>query len=134
MDQLKVGIFSLSRNMYAAKAGSDETQKAFSKLGVKITDAHGKLRGADDVLFDISDKFKEMPDGVEKSAMAMQLFGKAGKGMIEMLSEGKEGIEELANETPNLTAEQLKASKEIVKTQLQIRLTMENLWQRAIGP
>ncbi len=134
VDQLKIGIFSLSRNMYAAAQGSEEAQKGFAKLGIKVKNADGTMRGADEVMLDVADKFKEMPDGVNKAALAMQLFGKAGKDMIEMLSEGREGIAELANETPNLTKEQLQASKEIVKTQKQIALTMENLWQRAIGP
>lgn len=134
MDTLKVGLFSLSKNMYSAAQGSEETQKAFTALGVKIKDPTGKLRGADDVLFDIADKFKDMPDGPKKLALSMEVLGKAGKGMVEMLSEGREGIEALATETPNLTAEQLKASKEIIKTQKQIALTTENLWQRAIGP
>lgn len=134
VETLNIGIFALSRNMYAAAQGSEDAQKGFAKLGIKVKDAHGKLRGADEVLLDVADKFKDMPDGVQKSALAMQLFGKAGKEMIEMLSEGREGIAELAKETPNLTDEQLKASKEIVKTQKQISLTMENLWQRAIGP
>lgn len=132
--ELRMGLQSLSRNMNAAKGGSDEAQKAFTKLGVKITDASGKLRGADEVMLDVADRFKAMPDGPEKLAMSMTVMGKAGRNMVEMLSEGREGIEELAKETPNLTEAQIQASKEIVKTRKQIALVTENLWQRAIGP
>lgn len=131
---LSHGIGVLARNMYAVKTGSEEASKVFHKLGVKVKDQHGKLRGTDEVLLDLADRFKEMPDGAEKTALAMQALGRAGKEMIPLLNEGREGIEELAKATPNLTEEQIAASKDLVKTQKELTLITKNLWQRAIAP
>lgn len=36
-----------------------------------------------------------MPDGAEKSALAMQLFGKNGMAMLPFLNKGAAGIQEL---------------------------------------
>lgn len=63
-------------------------------LGLKFTTVTGNARPMMDVLLDVADKFKDMPDGVEKTAMAMQLFGRSGKDMILMLNQGREGIQE----------------------------------------
>jgi phage-related protein len=41
---------------------------------------------------EIADKFAAMPDGAEKTAMAVDLFGKAGTDMILMLNGGSQAI------------------------------------------
>jgi len=48
------------------------------------------------VTLEIADRFKAMPDGVEKTALAMQLFGKSGVEMIPMLNEGGKAIDSLS--------------------------------------
>ena len=68
--------------------------KALAGIGVATTDAQGKVRDLDAVMLDISDKFSKMPDGAQKSALAMQLFGKSGVELIPMLNEGRAALEE----------------------------------------
>lgn len=68
--------------------------KALAGIGIATTDAQGKVRGLDAVMLDISDKFAKMPDGAEKSALAMQLFGKSGVELIPMLNEGRAALEQ----------------------------------------
>lgn len=132
-EALTQSIGLLSRNMFAVKQGSEEAAKSFASIGVKVTDAHGKLRGADDVIGDVADKFKKLPDGVQKTALAMRLFGRAGKEMIPFLNEGKEGIKELAATTDNLTEEQIAAGKEIVRQQKIRAAQTTSFWQQVIG-
>lgn len=134
MQGFSAAMRSLSRNMLSAKEGSEEQQKAFSKLGIKTKDASGHLRSAGDVLLDISDHFVTMPDGAEKTGQAMQLLGKAGADMIPFLNKGREGIEELASASVNMSEEQIKAGSEIVLTQKMITVATQNLWQQAIMP
>lgn len=68
--------------------------KALAGIGVATTDAQGKVRDLDAVMLDISDKFSKMPDGAQKSALAMQLFGKSGVELIPMLNEGRAALEQ----------------------------------------
>lgn len=82
----------LSKNMATENKGAMESLKA---LGISATDSAGKMRSADAILLDVMDRFKQMPDGVEKTAMAMQLFGKSGADMIPLLNGGRESIESL---------------------------------------
>ena len=53
--------------------------------GITATDANGAM-------VQLADLFAAMPDGVEKTALAVQLFGKAGMDMIPMLNMGSQGL------------------------------------------
>lgn len=66
---------------------------AFDSLGVKTRNADGSLRSTKDVLGDVADQFKVMPNGVAKTASAMEMFGKSGAVLIPMLNGGREGLE-----------------------------------------
>ena len=67
---------------------------ALKGIGIATTDAQGKVRSLDSVMLDISDRFAKMPDGAEKSALAMQLFGKSGVELIPMLNQGRAALEQ----------------------------------------
>jgi len=89
-------MIKLSKGMAeAAATGSGPTASALKTLGLSAVDAQGKLKGTDEVMFEVADKFRNMPDGAEKASLALQLFGKAGAGMIPMLNEGRQAIEGL---------------------------------------
>jgi TP901 family phage tail tape measure protein len=101
-DEMTQSITILSKTMAKAKAGGEEQAKAFASIGVKVKDATGHLRPAEDVIGDIADHFKAMPDGAEKTAKSVELFGRAGARMISMLNEGGEGLAELRQEAHDL--------------------------------
>lgn len=44
------------------------------------------------MLKDVAAVFKDMPNGAEKSTLAVQLFGRSGLDMIPMLNKGADGI------------------------------------------
>lgn len=96
LDAVAKALGKLSKGMYeASQTGKGPTAEALKVLGVSATDAAGKLRSADAVLLDVATKFKTMPDGAQKTALAMQLFGKAGAEMIPMLNMGGDAIDKL---------------------------------------
>jgi hypothetical protein len=80
----------------AAETGKGPAAEALQTLGISAVDAAGKLRSTDQVMLEVSDRFQQMPDGAQKAALAVQLFGKAGAEMIPMLNEGRQAIEGLA--------------------------------------
>jgi len=109
-----VGVETLSRFGAAAKdSGSniDEVAKAMGKLakgiadpaskvneslksiGINSRDARGNIRGVDAIMLDLADKFAKLPDGAQKTALAMDIFGKSGANLIPMLNEGRDALE-----------------------------------------
>jgi hypothetical protein len=95
LDGLANGIKKLSVAMVAAAGGSNEQVEVFSRLGVSVKNVAGQLRPTEAVLLDLADAFAAMPDGAEKSALAVKLFGKSGVELIPFLNQGRAGIEQL---------------------------------------
>lgn len=105
MEGLANGMQKLATSMFDAAGGSKEQADAFSRLGVSVKDAAGQLRPTEAVLLDLADAFAAMPDGTEKSALAMKLFGKSGVELIPFLNQGRAGIEQLKQKFKELGLE-----------------------------
>ena len=95
VDSLATGLGKLSKAMEA-------NSPVFDKLGVSARDSDGKLRSMGDVLPDLAEKFKNMPNGPEKTATALQLFGRAGMDLMPFLNKGKDGIKQLSDEAEKM--------------------------------
>ena len=85
-------MIKLNRNLATR---NDQATAALTSLGISATDASGKLKSTDEVMLAVSEKFQTMPDGAQKTALAMQLFGKSGADMIPLLNGGRQAIESL---------------------------------------
>lgn len=88
---LEKGISKLNRQMV-------DNGDLFSEMGVQVRNADGSYRQATDVMTDVADVLSKMPDGAEKSALAMEIFGKSGAELVPLLNQGSEGIERLTAE------------------------------------
>lgn len=82
----------------AIASGSD----AFNQIGVATRNADGSFRSADQVMLDVSDKFRIMEDGATKTAIAVELFGRSGDSMIPVLNGGSQALREAAAEADRL--------------------------------
>lgn len=103
LEQLTGGLGRLSRQMLEVATGSTgPAATAFAALGVAVTDAAGNLRSSDEVFADIADRFGRMEDGATKTALAIQIFGKAGAELIPLLNAGRDGLKEMADESDRL--------------------------------
>jgi hypothetical protein len=92
----------LNVNAIKAAQGSDAAQKAFRTLGVQVKNADGTLRGTEELLLDVADKFATMKDGAQKAALAQEVFGKGAQRLIPFLNQGREGIQKLRDEADKL--------------------------------
>lgn len=101
IEQLAKGMGKLAKSMVDAAQGGS-SKGAFEQLGVSVKTASGHLRESDEVLSDIAGKFAGMKDGALKTALAIQVFGKAGASLIPFLNQGKDGIEALKKEALQL--------------------------------
>jgi lambda family phage tail tape measure protein len=84
-----VAIKQLSKSMAEFDAGSKTTVAAFNKIGVN---PQGKA--VDEVLNDIADAFSGLPDDANKTALAMELLGKAGAELIPTLNGGASALQD----------------------------------------
>ena len=126
LERLPAKTASHTQAIKDAKVALDATTAAFGdidagmkKYGIEITDSDGKQKSSHALLLETATRFKSMPDGIEKTALALKLFGKAGTDMLPFLNRGAEGIAELEKKSDKfgLTLSQsnldaLKKSKE----------------------
>lgn len=66
--------------------------EALRSIGINARDASGKLKPTSDLMLEIADRFKAMPDGAQKTALAIQLFGRSGAELIPTLNMGAKAI------------------------------------------
>lgn len=95
-------IGRFSRTLGAASLDTDKAAKLTERLGINFQDATGNVRPMVDLLPELADKFQTMPNGAEKTALAMQLFGRNGIAMLPFLNKGSEGIAELSSKAEGM--------------------------------
>lgn len=135
-EKFETGLKKLATAMFEAATGSEESARRFKALGVEFENQDGTLRATDAVLLDLADRFKAMPDGAQKSALAIELFGKNGIELIPFLNQGRDGIAALTGEMQALgvqiggeTAAQAEAFNDAMK---KVKLSTTSIANRVI--
>lgn len=96
-DQSGTSLESVARGIKGLSAYIVENGKAFAAAGISTKSAAAAME-------DVADLFQVMPDGPEKTALAVKLFGKAGMELIPMLNNGSQALRESAEKTARLGA------------------------------
>lgn len=60
--------------------------KALTDLGIAFKDTNGQLLPATELLTSVADKLAAMPDGLEKTRLMTELFGKSGKDLSDTMN------------------------------------------------
>jgi hypothetical protein len=91
--------------------------KALEENGIQTRDAQGRTLSFDKILAQTADRFESMPNGIDKTNLALQLFGRGGKALLPLLSLGAAGLRKLSEEAEHyglvLTEDNLVALKEL---------------------
>lgn len=101
-DNLGTALTRLTKNASDAAQGIGEAQKGFNALGISVKDAEGNLKSSDQLLQEVAGKFAQFEDGANKTALAVNLFGKSGADLIPLLNAGAEGIQDMKDEAEEL--------------------------------
>ncbi len=91
---IEKGLRRLAQSMREADQGVATYKDAFDDLGISLRDTDGNLKTNEQILGEISDAFTKMEDGVTKTAIAMEIFGRSGASMVNLLNNGKASLEE----------------------------------------
>jgi len=97
IDAFSIGAKTLQQSMVS-------NSQAFKTLGVEIRNTDGSLRSQDDVMKDVIRKFEKMEQGVEKSALAQDLFGRSAQDLMPMLNNQAGGMDELIKKAHDMGA------------------------------
>lgn len=97
MDSLTRGVKTLSDQIVQSRNPNSQAAEKFAELGLTATSVDG-------VLEQLADRFDMMPDGADKTRIAVELFGKAGQDLIPILNRGSAGFRESMEQSKSLGA------------------------------
>ena len=97
MDSLTRGVKTLSDQIVQSRNPNSQAAEKFAELGLTATSVDG-------VLEQLADRFEMMPDGADKTRIAVELFGKAGQDLIPILNRGSAGFRESMEQSKSLGA------------------------------
>lgn len=137
-DELSQAIKLFARNageIRSAIEPADAFQRTLDSLQVKLTATGGAVRPTTALILELADKFSRMPDGVQKSRMAMELFGRTGTEMIPFLNQGPAAIQkwmEAAEKMGPVTKEQADAALRFNNSLRSINNSFDIMVRRAV--
>ena len=94
-DRFNGALTRLSVGLDNARQGTGPAAGAFRTLGVHIKDANGQMRPVGDVLDDIAVNMDRIPNQARRTGLAVDLFGRSGARMVNVLHGGAGGLAEM---------------------------------------
>ena len=95
---LQQGITKLNKAMVDTANNTGSARNAFAALGISVKNSDGSLKTNSQVLNELSDSFSSYADGANKSALAIEIFGKSGAELIPLLNQGSQGLKAMGDE------------------------------------
>jgi hypothetical protein len=101
-DKFGASLIKFNRVVDDAFQGLGKGVDAFDTLNISLTDSNGKLKNNSELFAEVADRFRYLPDGIQKTALATDLFGKSGADLIPVLNGGKQSLMEMTDEAKRL--------------------------------
>ncbi len=93
-ETIEKGLKRLAQSMREADQGVKTYKDAFDALGISVRTTDGVMKTNEQILAEIADRFSEMEDGATKAAIAMEIFGRSGSNLVNLLNEGSASLNE----------------------------------------
>ncbi len=105
-EEMQVALQKLAKGLEEVKSkGTGPVGDALAKLGLHMSDAAFKGNDLDAQLMAIANGFANAGPNVNKTALAMEIFGRSGTSLLPLLNRGADGIAELREEFVALGAQ-----------------------------
>ena len=115
--ELENGIKFMQKTLAEAAQGNDAAVESLAKIGLKAEDLKGLA--PEEQFKKIADQISKVPDPAMRTALAMEIFSRAGADLLPMLDKGSTGINELIESGKRLgivlTDEDVKGAHEFHK-------------------
>ena len=120
------------RSMNSASSGTGAVSKAYSELGVSVTDSSGELRNSEEVYWDTIDALKNMSNETQRDAYSMQIFGKSAMELNPIIKRGSEGFKEITDSVVTFNDETIETMRGLDISMQRLGGVMDGV-KRAVG-
>ena len=99
VDSITGAMTKMKKNMTST---SKDTQAAFQRIGVSVTESNGQLRDSTTVFYEVLEGLSHVANETERDTLAMQLFGKSADELAGIVDDGGAALKELGLEAEQL--------------------------------
>lgn len=129
IEELREGYNQMSGQISQAVNGTEESQKAFQRLGVNLKDAQGNLRSTGDIFEDVVVSLQSMDNATERTALAYKLFGESTSKLNPLLNNNANFLKDVVR-TQDALGSQMSGSLVSASAKFQDAITtMKQGWQ-----
>jgi hypothetical protein len=95
---MDANLVKLSKSIGDANSGGKQAAGAFAKMGIEVKKSDGTLKNSQEVMLEMADAFKNLPAGTERATLAMDVFGKSGANMVNVLKDGSASLKQMMDD------------------------------------
>ena len=95
METMDNNLIKFAKQLGEAQVGIGLAKRELETLGIELRNSNGEFKSHEEILNEVADAFRNMNDPARKMSSAMALFGRSGHVMVNMLSDGSEGLANL---------------------------------------
>jgi TP901 family phage tail tape measure protein len=95
MTKMSKATLTAAESIETANASGTTSTDVFTRFGIQILDTNGKLLSAEQIFDNVNAKHREMANGIEKTAMEMEIFGRSGAKLNDLLNLSAKQIEDV---------------------------------------
>lgn len=132
-EQLDKGMLRFARTISEANVGLSTAKRGFDTLGISIKDQNGTLKSVDALFKEVTQKFTGLSSEADRARVANELFGRSGQELLNMLSSGSEGVDQMRQKFEELTFElterQTKAVQQANDNLTALKVTFQSFGQ-----
>ena len=92
LEEVENGLQRMARSAYEASKSGSSLTNVYNKLRIHTRDSNGQVRSSEEILMDLSDRFQSMPDGLQKTALAMEIFGRSAETISTMSTRSRTSL------------------------------------------
>jgi len=136
VDDIAVPLENLARSAGSVAEGNQKAAAAYAALGVSVTDVNGKLKSTDQLFLDVSDAVSKYADGIGKTRVVQEIFGRSGADFIALLDQGSAKIKQAQQEAVDLgvaiSTPTAQAARDFEGNMQRIEAAMHGVFNRAL--
>ena len=125
-EALTKGFKNISTAVHEAEQGNPKATRAFADLGISVADLRAKGDDMLAVMRMVADKFRDLPAGIDKNAIATELFKKSGQDLIPVLDSLSGSLDEAKSHAAIFTDDDIQKMKEMHESVADL----EAAWQK----
>ncbi len=127
MEEASGDMAALGERAMDASKGVGEGAELFDELGVKVTDASGKMKSQEQIFNETIKSLQGMEDTTKRNALASALLGTTGEELVPVLNKTNEELDNMKGKAQVISNEDLSKAEKFKEKWNETKATFSNV-------